>query len=273
VVEAVRRYGRVFQTGSQQRSDFGKKFQRAVELIRNGRIGEIHRIHVQVGGPAVPCHLPAQPIPERLNWDLWLGPALYRPYNEILAPPFRTPGHLNWRDYWDFGGGGLYDFGAHHFDIAQWALGMDHSGPVEVIPPDGKEKKHLALVYGNGVPVYHGGGALDVDFVGSEGRIMVSRGSLQSEPASILDEVLGPDELHLDRGLEHREDWLQCIRTRGRPIADVEIGHRTASVCSLAFIAYTLKRPLKWDPINEVFPDDSEANRLLGYAMRSPWHV
>ena len=273
VVEAVRRYGQVFQTGSQQRSDFGKRFQRAVELIQNGRIGKIQRIHVQVGGPAVPCDLPAQPVPERLNWDLWLGPAPYRPYHEILAPPFRTPGNPNWRDFTDYGGGGLYDFGAHHFDIAQWALGMDHSGPVEIIPPDGKEQKLLALVYSNGVPVYHGGGESSIDFIGSEGRIMVSRNSLASEPASILREDPGSDEIHLGRGLEHRQDWLQCIRTRQRPIADAEIGHRTASICSLAFIGYTLKRSLQWDAEKEFFVNDPEANRLLSYAMRSPWCI
>ena len=150
MVNAVRRYGRVFQTGSQQRSVYGGKFHRACELVRNGRIGKITEVHVGCGGPSNDCYLPAQPVPEGLDWDMWLGPAPWRPYNEELHPFY-------WRPYRPFSGGSMTDIGAHMFDIAQWGLGMDHTGPVEIIPPDGKDVKRLTYKYANGVLMYHGG--------------------------------------------------------------------------------------------------------------------
>lgn len=273
VVEAVRRYGRVFQTGSQQRSEYQGMFRQAAEIVRNGKLGEIKAVHVQVGGPGEACYLPAQPVPEGLDWDFWVGPAPWRPFNAELCPAYHVGGFPNWRGYYDFGGGGLFDFGAHHFDIAQWALDMDDSGPVEIIPPDGKDHPRLTFIYANGVPMYHGGGRNDVEFIGTEGRLHVGRGSIGAEPASLLTDPLSPSEIRLNRNKGHKADWLHCIRTRQRPIADVEIGHRTASVCHLAFIAYTLKRPLKWDPVREHFVNDPEADRMLGYGMRSPWHL
>ena len=272
VVDAVRRHGRVFQTGSQQRSEFGSRFIRAAELVRNGVIGDIQSVDIGVGGPPGDSYnLPPEPVPPTLDWDMWQGPAPWRPYNSELCP-LNFSGYPNWRYYRDYAGGSLSDFGAHHFDIAQWALGMDDSGPVEIIPPGGKDVKRLVFHYANGVPMYHGGEA-DCVFHGTKGTIFVSRGYIRTEPETILETPLGPDAIHLDRHKRHHDDWVDCIRDRSRPVADAEIGHRTNTVCQLANIAYVLKRPLKWDPAKEEFPSDDEANRMLSRPMRSPWRL
>jgi len=273
MVEATRRYGRVFQTGSQQRSERG--FRVACELVRNGRIGDVHTVHVNVGGPPIECHLPAEPVPEGLDWDMWLGPAPWRPYNSDIAPGLDFGGWPNFRAYRDYSGGSMTDWGAHHFDIAQWGLGMDGSGPVEIYPPDGNEYERLTYKYRNGVTMYHGGGSgrAGVEFIGTDGRVMVNRGYLETDPPSLLDEPLGPGDIHLYESRGHHDDWLDAIRTRSRPICDVEIGYRSVSVCHLGNIAYWLKRPLRWDPEAEQFVNDEDANRLLQRSMRSPWRL
>lgn len=273
MVEAVRRYGVVFQTGSQQRSS--REFRIACELVQNGRIGKVHTVHVNVGGPPVECHLPAEPTPPGLDWDFWLGPAPYRPYNSDIAPGLDYDGWPNFRAYRDYSGGMMTDWGAHHFDIAQWGLGMDGAGPVEIIPPDGKDHELLTYKYANGVVMYHGGaeGRAGVEFKGADGRVMVNRGYLETDPAPLKDEFIGPNETRLYRSPGHHQDWLNCIKSRKRPICDVEIGYRSVSVCHLGNIAYWLKRPLKWDPDAEHFIDDAEANRQLIRSMRDPWHV
>jgi len=268
MVTAVRRYDRVFQTGSQQRSEYGGKFRFACEMVRSGRIGQLKSINVNVGGPSRACHEPAQPTPPGVNWDLWLGPAPWRPYNERIL--------RGWRAYRDYSGGGMTDWGHHHFDIAQWALDADHSGPVEIIPPDGKDVDRLTYIYANGVKVYHGGGGGGgVVFFGTEGRIAVDRGHLQTEPASVMEKPIGPNEVHLYDSTQqgHKGNWVHCIRTREKPICDVEIGCRSVTVCHLGNIAYLLKRPLKWDPAKEEFVGDPEANRHLGRSKREPWAV
>ncbi|MBM4085833.1 MAG: hypothetical protein FJ272_13680 [Planctomycetes bacterium] len=170
----------------------------------------------------------------------------------------------------------MTDWGAHMFDIAQWGLGMDDSGPVEIIPPDGKDVKLLTFKYANGVPVYHGGREVrgsGVLFTGTDGKIEVSREHLWTEPESIAKEPLGPDEVHLYRSTNHRQDLLSCIRTRQRPVCDVEIGCRSVSVCHLGNIAYWLKRPLKWDPVKEQFIGDDAANQWLDRPKRAPWRI
>ena len=169
----------------------------------------------------------------------------------------------------------MTDWGAHHFDIAQWGLGMDESGPVEIIPPDGKDYTRLTYKYANGVVMYHGGAAgnAGVEFIGDKGRVMVNRGYLETDPAGLENEPLGPNEIHLHESPGHHDDWLNSIRTRKRPICDVEIGHRSATVCHLGNIAYWIKRPLRWDPEKEQFIDDEAANRMVQRAMRSPWRL
>ncbi len=272
--DAVRRYGRVFQTGSQQRS-WGN-FRKACEYVRSGRIGEVQRAYVNVGGPPIECNLPAQPTPEGLDWDLWLGPAPWRPYNSDIAPGLDYPGWPNFRSYRDYAGGGMTDIGAHHFDIAQWGLGMDHTGPVEINPPDGKDYKLLTYKYANGVILHHTGGHPEagIEFVGTKGVLRVNRGDyLVTEPAELIEEPLGANDVHLYNISDHHDNWIDCIRTRRKPICDVEVGHRSATVCHLGNMAYWLKRPLKWDPEKEEFVNDDEANRLLQRPMRAPWRL
>ncbi len=272
VVDAVRRYDRVFQTGSQQRSEYDNYFSRAAELVRNKVIGDLTSIDIGIGGfPIDTYSLPPDPVPSTLDWDAWLGPAPWRPYSSELCP-MNFSGFPNWRGYRDYAGGGFSDFGAHHLDIAQWALDMDGGGPVEVIPPDGKDVKRMTFLYANGLPMYHGGES-DCVFHGTKGKIMVGRGYLRADPPQILQAKLGPNDMHLCRHRDHRSDFLECVRTRSRCIADVEIGHRTSSVCQLGNICNQLNRRLKWDPAAERFVGDEEANRLLSRPDRSPWEV
>jgi len=268
MVTAVRRYGRVFQTGSQQRSS--GNFRYACELVRSGRIGTIKTIHVGVGGPSGPCTLPAQPVPKGLDWDMWLGPAPWRPFHKNIHP-------VRWRSFRDYSGGSMTDWGAHHFDIAQWAMGMDNSGPVEIHPPDGDQYKQLTYKYASGITMFHGG-ADGVRFTGTQGTIEVNRGKLRSDPPDIIRQPIGPSDVHLTRSPAgswrgHNMNWHQCIRSRQRPICDVEVGCRSVTVCHLGNIAFWLKRSLRWDPAREHFIGDAEANRWLDRPKRAPWHL
>jgi predicted dehydrogenase len=273
LVDAARQNKRVFQTGSMQRSS--PEFRQAVELVRNGYLGEIKNINVYLGKPPKAYDLPEQPVPAGLNWDFWLGPNEYQPFHNDLAPSLRDDFWARWRSYKEFGGGDITDWGAHMFDIAQWALDMDHSGPTEITPPDGKEHQQLTYRYANGVTMKHvfSESRRAVEFVGSEGRINVARGKLETTPASLKDKVIGPGEKRVYRSDEHRKDWLTAIRNRSRPICDVEVGHRTATVCTLGNIAYELNRPLLWDPKKEKFKKDPEANGMLSRPMRKEWAI
>lgn len=272
IADAVAEYGRIFQTGSQQRSEYSGMFRRAAELVRAGALGDLESIEIGIGGPPGNGYeLPPEPVPDTLDWDRWLGPAPWRPYSSTLCP-LDFPGYPAWRYYRDYAGGSFSDFGAHHFDIAQWALDMDRSGPVEIIPPNGKDVDRLVMVYANGLPMYHGAEA-DCVFNGTKGRILVSRSFLRSEPESILRTPLSPEDDHLDRNRGHREDWLHCIRTREQCIADAETGHRTSTVCQLGNIAFQLNRPLRWNPESETFMNDEQANALCSRPMRGPWSL
>ena len=271
MVNAVRRYGRVFQTGSMQRSDW--HFRLGCELVLNGYIGELKNVNVNVGGPPRDRPLPAEPVPDYLDWDMWLGPALLRPYNSELSPHLSWDGFPNWRNHSSFGGGGMTDWGAHHFDIAQWGMGMDESGPVEIIPPDGADYKVLTYKYANGVTMTRSNRARGVLFTGTKGEVNTDRGYLQTKPESLKDRQIGPNEIHLYESRNHYVDWLDAIRKRSRPICDIETGCRSVSVCHLGNIAYKLGRPLKWDPEREVLIGDAGASRLLSRPMRSPWHI
>jgi len=222
-----------------------------------------------VGGPSRDCYLLPQPVPEGLDWDFWLGPAPARPFHEKIHP-------RSWRSFRDYSGGGMTDWGAHHFDIAQWGLDMDGSGPVEVHPPDGKDFKYLTYRYENGVVVHHGGpfeNGNGLQFVGTEGEVLVWRGHLETTPPEIMETPTGPGEVHLYNSSNHRGNFLECMRTRRKPVCDVEIGCRSVSVCHIGNLAYWLKRPLKWDPSNEQFVDDAEANRWLDRPRRGQWRL
>jgi len=270
MVNAVRKYDRVFQTGSMQRSDW--HFRLACELVRNGYIGELQHVTVGVGGAPADEPLAAQPVPDYLDWDRWLGPVLWRPYNAELSPHISKDIFPHWRHHSEFGGGGMTDWGAHHFDIAQWGMGMDESGPVEIIPPDGKDTKVLTYKYANGVTMVRDS-ANGVLFTGTKGKVETNRGYLKTWPDELKDIKLGPNETHLYESKNHYVDWLDAIRKRTKPVCDIETGCRSVTVCHLGNIAYKLQRPLKWDPEREVFAGDDEANRLLSRSYRSPWRI
>ncbi|CAN5912977.1 Gfo/Idh/MocA family oxidoreductase [soil metagenome] len=273
MVEAARKHNRVFQTGSMQRS--WPEFRQAVELVRHGYIGEVRKVHVSVGDPPKDFDLPEEQVPAGLNWDRWLGPNLYHPYHKELAPSLEMNIWARWRYYKGLGGGDVTDWGAHMFDIAQWGLDRDHSGPTDIIPPNGQDVPHLTMRYSNGTSVLHVPSASDrsVTFFGTEGEVEVGRNSLVTKPGSLKREKIKPSESKVYRSKDHYLDWLTAIRNRTRPICDVEIGHRTATVCNLVNIAYELNRPLQWDPENEKFKDDPEANTFLSRPMRKEWAI
>lgn len=275
MVAAVRQHDRICQTGSMQRSY--SNFRQACELVRNGYIGQVKEVAVNVGGPSRDCDLPAEPLPDGLDWNAWLGPAPMRPFNAILRPP-HNDSFPKWRDYRDYSGGGMTDWGAHHFDIAQWGLGMDGSAPVAIAPPDGKGVDALTYRYANGVVMYHkkehaGNPVNGVLFVGSEGTVEVNRGHLETTPKSLKALTLKPGDTRLYNSPDHHKDFFTALRTRRKPICDVAIGASSVTVCHLGNIAYWLKRPLQWDPAAGRFIKDEGANRMLDRARRSPWAV
>ncbi len=266
MVEAVRRYGRVYQAGTQQRSCYGGKFRRACEYVRSGRIGKLQSVYAMLGGggfAAVPERAAgAQPVPEGLDWEMFVGPAPWTPYAGDTNAHMFGWGSINW--------------GQHHYDIVQWGIGADDTGPVEIGWEDGK----LAYRYANGVTVYGCpypgekiGGQGGAIFVGTEGRIAVDRDWLVSYPPKILERPLGPADVHLYNSNDHSSNFLECIRTRRPTISDAETAHRAMSVLLVGGVAEKLGRPLKWDPAAERFPGDAEADRMLAVAMRPPWHT
>jgi predicted dehydrogenase len=290
MVEAIRRYDRVFQTGLQQRS--APEFSKACDLARSGALGKIHAVYVTHPGTNSEVNLPAEPVPQNLDWDLWLGPAPWRPFNNRFHH-YQQPRHVvPWHICRDFGGGNLTSNTVHAFDVVQWGLGMDESGPVEITPPETGQVPALTYKYANGVLVQVVGRlerqkhlvpeGWDVNtpiqsfgavFVGERGWIHVGRnGYLTSFPAEILDQATAfPD--HRYAVTSHQQNWLDCIRSRQRPACDVAIGCRSTIVSHLGCIAHWTGRPLRWDPVAEQFLDDDEANRLRRRAMRPPWRI
>ena len=269
MVKAVRKHHRVLQTGSMQRS--AHEFYKACMLVRNGRIGKIKWVIVDVGTSSHWCDLPEETMEPGLNWDFWLGPAPARPYNSILSPRGIPKTFPAWREYREYSGGGMTDWGAHHFDIAQWGLGMDDSGPIEIIPPDDpKAWTGVRFIYATGAEVIHGtsGG---VRFVGADGEILVNRGKFKITPETLDREPSAEDSVQLYKSTDHYQDFLDCVKSRKRPICDVEIGCRSATVCHLGNLAYWYRRTLRWDPVKERFIGDAEANTWLARARRAPW--
>ena len=267
LVATVRRYGRVFQTGSQQRSE--SNFRLACELVQSGRIGKLQTVTVSIGKPSEEAYLPEQPVPEGFDWNRWLGPAPWQPYNAERCSGSYSGG---WRLIRDYSGGMTTDWGAHHYDIAQWGMGMDGSAPVEIIPPNGKDVEHMTFKYANGV-VMHRAQANGILFSGTDGDIEVNRGYFKADPQSIAEEPLGPKDVHLYNSPGHRQDWINCMRSRKRPICDVAIGASTITVCHLSNIAHWLGRPIKWDPAKREIIGDPEATRWVDRPKRAPWHL
>jgi predicted dehydrogenase len=271
MVNAARKHQKILQTGSHQRSI--EQFRKACELIRNGYLGKVKKVTVSVGNPYSECKLPYQPTPDHIDWDRWVGPAQMRPYHETIVEADFFP---RWRWFKEFGGGIIADWGAHMFDIVQWALGTDNTGPVTFTPPrEPNAVRGLSMVYADGVEVVHDdfcrGNA--VRFEGEKGVLTVSREFLDSNPANIVSATIGKSETHLYKSEHHQQDWIDAIKQNTLPVCDVEIGHRSASICHIANIAYELNRPLSWNPQDEVFLGDDEANLKRSKLYRSPYGI
>ena len=239
-------------------------------MLRRFRIGKLKTIHVGCGGPPKPCNLAEGTAPDDVDWNMWVGPSAYRGYSEVLCPKGMHKHFPQFRVYREYAGGALADMGAHHFDIAQWAMEMDASGPTKIEPPNGDNPQSgLKFTYANGVEMIHGskGGCT---FEGTDGTIYVNRPVLESTPEDIVKTPLGEKERRVYTSNDHRRNWVDCVKSRKQPICPPEVGHRTASICHLANIGYWLKRPLNWDPAAEKF-DDAEANKMLSRPPRDPW--
>jgi predicted dehydrogenase len=274
MADAVDRLARVFQTGSQQRSD--RRFRHACELVRNGRIGTVRTVEVGIPGGSTIEPQPEQPIPDGFDYDLWLGPAPWAPYTEKRC-------HYNFRHNLDYSGGKLTDWGAHHIDIAQWGLGMTHSGPVMIkgkgeYPRDGLWNAALNFDY---TATYETGAEVricnrlpqGVKFNGDDGWVFVRRGSIDAHPKSLLDEEFGPGEIRLYRSDDHRRNFLDCVRSRRETAAPVEQAHRSITVAHLGNIAMLLGRAIRWNPAQESITGDPGARRMLDRAVREPWNL
>jgi len=285
MVQAARKYNRVFQVGSQQRSQWQNYA--GCELIRQGGLGKVTKVIAYNYPSPWEGALPEQPVPDELDWEMWCGPNPKVPFNQDLYLPRANPGWLSFRPY---SGGEMTGWGAHGFDQIQCALGMDDSGPVEIWTEGGKfnpptytksEPKERAdkicsepkvfFRYANGVLVEPGaeatmGGAV---FYGEKGRVAIARGRCESDPDELAIDALHKRPASFNDN--HQKNWLDCIKSRAKPIADVETGHRSATVCHLCNIARWTGRKLHWDPVKEEFVGDKEANNFLERERRKPW--
>jgi len=273
--DAVAKHGRVLQTGSQQRSD--GRFRRACELVRNGRIGALKYVNIGIPGNNRTCEptWSPEPVPEGFDYDLWLGPAPWEEYHHQRC-------HYEFRFILDYSGGQVTNFGAHNIDIAQWGLGMDDSGPVEVsgngiFPESGlfntATKTYFECRYANGVELVCKTGKFGMTFEGTEGTIYVDRRSIAATPEDILKEKIGDGDIQLYKSDNHYRNFADCVKSRKDPICNAEVGHRSSTVCNLGNIAMRLGRTLAWDPQAERFVNDDEANTYLGREIRGDWSL
>ncbi|MDP6424098.1 MAG: Gfo/Idh/MocA family oxidoreductase [Planctomycetota bacterium] len=274
MANAARRYGTVFQVGTQQRSD--KRFRWACELVRNGELGKIREVRVCIGRGPEAAPMPNATPPTQLDWNMWLGPAPAVPYNQRRS-------HYTFRWFWDYSGGKMTDWGAHHHDIAQWALDMEGSGPREVeaegVWPQGNAYEtpvdfKVRYVYDNGVVMNTvSKGENGITFVGERGELFVSRGKISATAKELLDKKVGTMPIQLYESTNHHANFVQCIKERRDPASNVDAAHRTATVCHIGNIAMQVGRKLSWDPEAERFTGDDAANRLLAKPMRRPWSL
>ncbi len=285
LVKAVRKYNRILQMGSQQRSS--EEFIHAANLAREGELGQIHKLKVYVGRNSVnpvtaapaPCNLPRMAVPAGLNWDKWLGPLPESVYYHSDLNPVITAEEPNeklwgaWRWYKVSGGGLMTDWGAHMFDVAQWALGKDGSGPVEVIPPGYSYYDHLTFKYDNGILLSEepfDGTTPGVQIYGSDGWVKVSRGKLEASEKKFEMPVHENDaDVPYEVKVGHHRKFIEAVLSRNDPNVPIEVGHSSCTVCNLGNIAMELGRPVVWNPIVQKFMHDPEASALLHYAYRA----
>ncbi len=278
---AVNKCQVVFQTGSQQRSDF--RFRRACELVRNGRIGDLKTVKVGLPGGRTDyakCgeRKRPEPVPAGFEYETWLGPAPEAPY-----APARC--HVNFRWIYDYSGGQVTDWGGHHPDCAQWGMGTELTGPIEIrnakgeFPPDPlwntATAYHFEAVYDNGVTMeISNKNKMGVTFVGTKGTIYVDRGKLTADPKTILDSKIGPGEIHLYKSDNHFRNFIDCVISREPTAAPVEVAHRSITICHLGNIAMRLgRKSLRWDPRTEQVIGDEEASKMLSRPYRDPWKL
>ena len=254
MVKIARRYGRVFSGGSQRVWGDYNWFHK---MVRGGAIGEVKEARVNVWGPSGPCLLAPVETPEGVNWDMWLGPAPKRPFHPQLI-------RGGFRPFRDYSGGGMTDWGCHTFGGAMFCLNLHMTGPTNITPPDGKDVKLLTFEFANGVKIYHDEKGSRMSYKGTEGEIPGPKGTRKQTPPNI----------HIPNYKGHGGligDFVHCVRTREKPFRDIEVAHRTATLCHLGNIAYWLKRPLKWNPKTEEIIGDKEASRWLDREAREPW--
>jgi len=282
--KTVRETGRILGIGSQQRSD--PNFQHAVKMVQAGAIGTISNVNAYVGPPPVPYSLPEEPVPADLNWDLWLGPLPGNiHFNSELNPPITLDPEKDeefwagWRWYKETGGGYTTDWGAHMFDIAQWGLGMDGSGPVE-ISPIGDGSEYITWKYASGTVMtsepFNEKKTRGVKFLGDKGWIEVSREHfLASDPSLNPPAAASTDEGPYETKIPHQLNFIEAVRNRTDPVVPVETGHSSCTVCTLGNIAVALKKTIRWDPATETFTDDADgsATGMLHYTYREPWKL
>ena len=276
MVEAARKYERVVMTGSMQRSM--ERCRIGCEMVRNERAGKITEVHTNNYPSPWDCTLPEQPVPDGLDWDMWCGSTEPRPYHEDLYAPRGNGkkddrGPLGWISYRPYSGGEVTGWGPHGLDIIQWALDMDLKGPVEVWPEGEGLWAPVSYRYDNGIVVHldNGGPAGGGRFVGEKGDILVDRDRYDARPKSIIEDLIGENEIHLEVSDNHIQHFVDCIRSRKTPITDVAVGHSTTNVCHIINIARWVGRKLTWDAEKEQFVNDDEANSHLQRAMRAPY--
>lgn len=267
---AAERYGRIVQVGSQQRSN--RSFRKAAELVRNGYIGTVHTIVCQLGEFPPPTQFLEEAVPAGLDYDRWLGPTAWEPYNGE-----RVKGNYGggWRRFWEYGSRKNGDWGAHHFDIVQWALGMDDSGP-ELFVPKGIDGAFQYHTYAKGPKVIRDGDSKKfmIRFIGDKGEVLVGRDDkFETTPAGLKTLTLKPTDQRLYVSSDHRADWLNAIKTRQQPICHVGIGYRTATICQLSGIAERLGRPVHWDPATEQIVGDPVASCMMDNPRRAGYSL
>ena len=283
--KVVRETNRILGIGSQQRSD--PNFQHAVKMVQSGALGKIEKVNAYVGAPPIPYNLPEEEIPADLNWDLWLTslPGNIHFNNELNPPISLDPVEHEkiwgaWRWYKEMGGGFTTDWGAHMFDIAQWGLGMDRSGPVE-ISPIGDGTEFMMFTYADGVVMtsepFDEGKTKGVKFTGDKGWLEVSRGHYKASDDSLLPPKSAEtdDSVPYETKIPHQINFIEAVKNRVDPIVPVEIGHSSCTVCTLGNIACDLGRTIKWDPETETFIDDEsgDATAKLHYQYRDGWKL
>ncbi len=275
LVETFKRYSRIYQAGTQQRSEYAGKFRLACELIRNGRIGQLKEVYAyrQPGAfyPRPWTTTESQPVPAGFDWDLWLGPLAWRPFNGEAghALPGTFMGDLNWSP--------------HHYDIIQWTVHAEKTAPIDVWCEPQAANPEEAVVhyrYANGVVVHssaYPGEAVGPDggacFVGTTGRITVDRSRIVSDPPAILQQPLRPEDSRVYYSTSHSGNFLECVRSRRPTICEPETAIYTMNAVLIGGVSLILRRQLKWDPVRAEFDGDEEANRLLAYAPRPPWQL